>query len=98
MHGQLHVKESWLWVDLMRSPDVRMHVSLTGVLVAVQHGQDVRHVAFSPSPSLSFLCILSVLVPANLSLCPSVSLSLWCVCACMFVGVIKGLVCVFALP
>lgn len=76
MHGQLHVKESWLWVDLMRSPDVRMHVSLAGVLVAVQHGQNVRHVVFSPS--LSFLCIFYVLVPAliSLSLCPSVCLSL----------------------
>lgn len=73
MHGQLHVKESWLWVDLMRSPDVCMHVSLDGVLVAVQHGQDVRHVAFSPS--LSFLCIFCVLVPALISPCPSVCLS-----------------------
>lgn len=66
----------------------------SGVLVAVEHGQDVRHVAFSP---LSFLCICCVLVPAPIPLCLSV-----CVCVCLlisaFLGVVKGPVCVFPLP
>lgn len=62
-------KRAWLWVVSVRSPDVCMHVSLTGVIVAVEHGQDVRHVAFPP---LSFLCIFCVLVPALIPLCLSV--------------------------
>lgn len=75
-------KRAWLWLVSLRSPDVRMHVSLTGVIVAVEHGQDVRHVAFPP---LSFLCIFRVLVPALIPLCLSVCLSLVCVCWCFLV-------------
>lgn len=73
-------KRAWLWVVLVRSPDVRMHVSLTGVIVAVEHGQDVRHVAFSSSfLSLYFLCPCPSSDPP-LSLCLSlVSVCVsWC--------------------
>lgn len=76
-------KRAWLWVVSVRSPDVCMHVSLTGVIVAVEHGQDVRHVAFPP---LSFLCIFCVLVPALIPLCLSDCLSLVSVCVCLGVS------------
>lgn len=94
MHGQLHVKEGCLWLDLMWSPDVSMHVSVTGVFVIVEHGQDVlTNVAFAPS--LSFLCIFCVLVLALIS--PSFALSGVCVCAyvsqCLYISLKVLFVC-----
>lgn len=82
MHGQLHVKEGCLWLDLIQSPDVSMHVSLTNVFVIVQHGQDVlTNVTFAPS--LSFLCVFCVLFLALICL----SVPLWCVCVLACLGV-----------
>lgn len=84
-------KRAWLWVVSVRSPDVRMHVSLTGVTVAVEHGQDVRHVAFSSSfLSLYLLC-------PRPSSDPSLTVSGVSVCVLVFLGAVHGLVCVFLL-
>lgn len=86
MHGQLHVTQGCLWVDLMRSPDVSVHVSLTGVLAEVEHDQDVlTHVAFAPSPSfVLFVCVSLSLFVFLSGVCERVVAGLG-VCRCAFV-------------